>query len=237
MNKLAACGTMTLALAATVLGCSGSASAQTALESSFVLARAELARAMHAHGGVERIGKVSAARLELEGEISTGIQGRSPEAIARSQAEGDFATRVTIDLAKGRSRTSGEQRSLGGVAYPFTVIYSDAAIKTLTDFPPQLQRQPVGDADEGREQTAGIGTRMAPLLLLKLAAQRLATPRHEGTATVEGRRVTCISFNADKSTRVTLAIDAENHRMTGLEQLAADPLLGLDTTRWIFTGT
>jgi glyoxylase-like metal-dependent hydrolase (beta-lactamase superfamily II) len=72
---------------------------------------------------------------------------------------------------------------------------------------------------------------------LKLASTRLATLRHEGTATLDGRRVARISFNADKNIRVTLAVDAETGRVAAMEQLAPDPLLGLDTTRWTFHGT
>ena len=41
------------------------------------------------------------ARIELAGDISTGIQGRKTSAVTRSQPEGDFETTVFIDLAKG----------------------------------------------------------------------------------------------------------------------------------------
>src|SRR5262249_31288795 len=92
------------------------------------------------------------------------------------------------------------------------------------------------DVDEGREQTAGIGTRMAPPLVLKLASQRLAGLRHEGAGTFNGKHVSRISFSIDKNTRLTLSIDQETQRVVGLEQLANDPLLGVDTTRWTYLG-
>jgi Metallo-beta-lactamase superfamily len=228
-----------LALAATfvALVSSSNTHAQSALESSFTEARAALARAMAAHGGVERIQKLSAARVDLAGQISTGIQGRAPEAVTRSQLEGDFETQIYIDLAKGRSRTTGEQRGRDGFVFPFTGIYADGAIHFTNAFPPQVTRTPNADADEGREQTAGIGTRMAVPVVLKLASQRLAGLRHEGIATFDGRRVTRISFNIDKNTRATLSIDNESQRVVGFEQLANDPLLGVDTTRWTYIGS
>jgi hypothetical protein len=234
MVKLAPRGALSLALG---LLAYATAHAQSTLESSFTEARAVLARAMTAHGGIERIEKLTAARVDLAGEISTGIQGRSPDAVTRSRPEGSFETHVYIDLAKGRSRTTGEQRGDGGFVFPFTGIYTDGAINFLNRYPVQLARTPNPDPDEGREQTAGIGTRMAIPVVLKLASQRLSGLRHEGMATFEGRRVARISFTLDKNTRVTLAIDAETNRVAGLEWLAPDPLVGVDTSRWIYSGT
>jgi len=213
------------------------ARAQSALEASFAQARAVLARSIEAHGGAERIGKLGAARVNLDGDISTGLQGLRPEAVTQSTKEGDFETRVILDLGKGRYRTDGDQRGFGGFSFPFRGVYTDGAVLFAQDFPPALTRTPLGDAEEGREQTAGIGTRMLPPLLLKLATQRLATLRDEGSASFDGRAARRISFNIDKNTRVTLAVDASTHRVLGLEQLAADPLLGVDTTRWTYAGT
>ncbi len=210
--------------------------AGSALESSFMQARAVLARSIEAHGGADRIEKLQAARLKLVGDISTGIQGPRPEAVSESIKEGDFDTTVMIDLAKGRSRTDGDQRGYGGFTFPFSGVYKDGAVLFTQPFPPIMTRTAVADADEGREQTAGIGSRMLPPLLLKLATERLATLRDEGAAIFDGRAVRRISFNADKNTRITLSIDAESSRVVGLEQLAADPLLGLDTTRWSYVG-
>jgi hypothetical protein len=237
MFKLATSGAM--AFAATVLVATGpsGARAESALESSFTEARAVLARAMAAHGGIERIQKLEAAKLDLSGQISTGIQGRSPEAITRSQPEGDFETHVFIDLAKGRSRTTGEQRGHDGFVFPFSGVYTDGGINFMSPFPPQVTRTPNADADEGREQTAGIGTRMAVPVLLKLASQRMTGLRHEGMGTFDSRRVARISFTVDKNTRLTLSIDNETNRVAGVEQLANDPLIGLDTTRWTYSGT
>src|SRR5262249_27007402 len=155
-----------------------------------------------------------------------------PEALVRSQPEGDFETHIFIDLAKGRSRTSGVQRGDGGFVFPFSGVYTDGAIHFTNQYPPQDVKTPNADVDEGREQTAGIGTRMALPVVLKLASQRLAGLRYEGTALFDGRRVSRISFNIDKGTRVTLSVDNETQRVVGLEQLANDPVLGVDTTRW-----
>lgn len=237
MSRPAVRGALALAAGVVALTTGIAARAQGALESSFTEARAVLARAMAAHGGVERIQKLSAAKLDLSGEISTGIQGRSPQAVVRSQHEGDFETHVLIDLVKGRSRTTGEQRGSDGFVFPFSGVYIDGAINFTNAYPPQVMRTPNADVDEGREQTAGIGTRMALPIVLKLASQRLAGLRNEGSGMVDGRRVTRISFNIDKGTRVTLAVDSETSRVVGLEQLANDPLLGVDTTRWTFLGT
>ena len=237
MFKPAARGGLALAVTIGALAASGSAHAQNTLENSFSEARAVLAKAMAAHGGVERIQKLGTARLDLSGEISTGIQGRTPDALTRSQPEGDFETHIFIDLAKGRSRTSGEQRGHDGFVFPFSGVYADGAIHFMNPFPPQVTRTPNADADEGREQTAGIGTRMAVPVVLKLASQRLAGLRNEGSATLDGRRVARISFNIDKNTRLTLSIDNATNRVVALEQLANDPLLGVDTTRWAYLGS
>jgi hypothetical protein len=237
MLKLPVRGAYALAAIVVALAGADSASAQSALENSFSEARGVLARAMAAHGGVERIQKLTAAKVELTGQISTGIQGRTPEAVTRSQPEGDFETQVYIDLAKGRSRTTGEQRGHDGFVFPFSGIYTDGAITFTQQFPRQYTRNPNTDADEGREQTAGIGTRMAVPVLLKIASQRLAGLRHEGMTTVDGRRAARISFTLDKNTRVTLSVDHETNRVVALEQLANDPLTGVDTTRWTYSGS
>jgi hypothetical protein len=237
MSRPAVRGALALAVGMAALASAAVVDAQSALESSFTEARAVLARAMTAHGGIERIQNLSAAKLDLSGQISTGIQGRTPAAVTHSESEGDFETHVLIDLAKGRSRTTGEQRGSGGFVFPFSGIYTDGAISFLNAYPPQTNRTPNTDVDEGREQTAGIGTRMAVPVLLKLASQRLAGLRDEGKGTVDGRRTSRISFTVDKNTRVTLSIDQQTNRVVGLEQLANDPVLGVDTTRWTYFGT
>jgi len=158
MIRLATRGGTTLALGLAAFAAGTGAWAQSALETSFTEARAVLARALAAHGGVDRIQKLNAAKLDLAGQISTRIQGRTPEGLAHAVPEGDFETHITIDLAKGRSRTSGEQRGNDGFVFPFSGIYTDGAIHFLNPYPPQDTRTQNADADEGREQTAGIGT-------------------------------------------------------------------------------
>ncbi len=237
MTRLAPRGGISLALfLAFGTFCATAAHAQSAVESSFTEARGVLARAMAAHGGVERIQNLQSVKVDLKGRISTGVQGRNAEGITRSQPEGDFETHVAIDLGKGRSRTTGEQRGNDGYVFPFTAVYKEGAVHFLNPNPPQDTRMPNADADEGREQTAGIGTRMTVPIVLKIASTRLTGLRSEGTGTVDGHRVQRISFNIDKNTRVTLSVDAETGRVAMLEQLAPDPLLGVDTTRWTYFG-
>lgn len=206
------------------------------LESSFVRGRELLAAAVEAHGGEARISALTAARVHLAGELSTGLQGPRPEAIQRPTKEGNFDIRVVLDLAGSRFRTAGEQQAMGGFDLPFTSIWSDGTLKFINSFPPSVTRLPVGDADEGREQVAGIGVRMQPPLLLRLATLRMASVRDEGSGQLVERAVNRVSFNADKNTRVTLLLDAATHRVLGLEQLAGDPLVGITTTRWLYAG-
>jgi hypothetical protein len=221
--------------AAALLALAATAQAQSAVESSFESARAVLAQSMAAHGGAERIARISAVRLHLKGDISNGLQGLDPA--KPTGHEGDVETRVIMDLAKGRYRTTGEQRSNGGFAFPFNALYKEGSVTFTNPFPPAAIRNPVGDSEEGREQTANTGTRLQPPVLLKLASQRLGTLRDEGSGSFEGRAVRRIAFNTDKNTRVSLAIDAETHRVLGFEQLAPDALTGVDTARWVFRGT
>ena len=224
------------ASAAALVGCATGPTTVAPLESSFASGRTLLASAVAAHGGEARINALTAARLHLAGDIVTGLQGERPDAIVTSAKEGDFETRVLIDLKGQRFRTTGEQRSNGGFVFPFTGVWSDGALKFTNPFPPSLTKNPIADAEEGREQAAGIGTRMLPPLVLKLAMQRMATVRDEGDGVVNGRAVRRLGFNMDKNTRTTLLIDAQSHRLVGLEQLAADPLAGVTTTRWLYSG-
>jgi hypothetical protein len=221
--------------AAALLALAGTAQAQSAVESSFESARAVLARSMAAHGGAERITKISAVRLHLKGDVMNALQGQDPARLTSREA--DVETRVIMDLAKGRYRTTGEQRNNGGMGFPYNALYKEGTVTFTNPFPPSAVRNPVGDSEEGREQTANTATRLQPPVLLKLASQRLGTLRDEGGGTFEGRAVRRIAFNTDKNTRVSLAIDAETHRVLGFEQLAADPLTGVDTARWVYRGT
>ena len=61
-------------LALTVVSAPAAAQTASGIESSFEQARAVLARSMAAHGGVERIGKLAAVRLQLKADITTGLQ-------------------------------------------------------------------------------------------------------------------------------------------------------------------
>lgn len=225
-------------VAVLALGCMTAATAaKSPLEDSFTEARAVLARAMTAHGGIERIQALQAVKLDLKGQISIGTQGRSAAAVSRTLPEGEFETHVAIDFDKSRSRTAGDQRGNDGMVFSFIAIYRDGAVNVLTPYPPQNARTEVADFDTGRDQTAGIGTRMTVPAVLKLAAQRLASLRSEGEGRIDGHAVQRISFNMDKATRVTLSVDRATGRVLALEQLAPDPLLGLDTTRYTYVGT
>jgi glyoxylase-like metal-dependent hydrolase (beta-lactamase superfamily II) len=222
---------------AVLAAASSVAAAQAPLEKSFLDARALLAKSMAAHGGAERIGQLSAARVQISATIATGLQGRRPTSFLKPDREGDADLTVLFDLAKQRYRSDGEQRNPGGFAFPFTLVYADGAVLTTNPFPATYTRRMVGDGDEGREGTAATATRMLPPLLLKLASQRLATVRDEGSTTIDGRSARRLAFNADKATRVTLSIDAETGRVLATEQLAPDPVLGIDTGRWLYAGT
>ena len=221
---------------ASALLASGAAQAQqSGIETSFEQARALLARSMAAHGGTERIDRIGAVRLQFRADVTTGLQQFDP--LKRGTHEATVESRVVMDLAKGRYRTTGEQRSIGGFVFPYNAIYKDGGVTFTNPYPPSFTRNPVGDAEEGREQTANTGTRLQPPVLLKLAAQRLATLRDEGSGSFEGRAVRRIAFNVDKNTRLSLAIDTETHRVLGFEQLAADALAGVDTVRWVYRGS
>jgi glyoxylase-like metal-dependent hydrolase (beta-lactamase superfamily II) len=207
------------------------------LETSFSQGRALLARSVAAHGGAERINALNAVRLNLTGTISTGLQGQRPEQVTQPAHEGDFDAHWMLDFGKGRFRLQGTQNGLGGFVFPFVATWHSGTLTTL--FQPRLSyiKNAVADVDEGREQSAGLGTRALPPVLLKLATQRMASIRDEGAGTLEGKAVRRLAFNADKNTRVTLLIDAETARLLGMEQLANDPLIGLDTSRWIYHGS
>jgi glyoxylase-like metal-dependent hydrolase (beta-lactamase superfamily II) len=225
--------------AALLVSAAALASARPAnpLDTSFTQARALLTRSLAAHGGAERIGKLSAARLHYTGTISSGMQGPTPENVNQPTAEGGFDARWAMDFGKGRFRLQGTQTSNGGFVFPFIANYSSGTLLTL--FQPRLAyvKNPVADVDEGREQSAGLGTRSMPPILLKLASQRLGTLRDEGPGTHDGKPVQRLGFNLDKNTRVTLLIDAESARVVGLEQLLPDPLTGTDIARWTYSGT
>ena len=213
--------------------------AQTAagpLESSFTQGRAQLARSIAAHGGAERINALNAVRLNLVGKISTGLQSQRPEQIAQPGQEGEFDAHWMMDFTKGRFRLEGTQTGLGGFVFPFVANYQSGSLTTL--FQPRLSyiKTAVADVDEGREQSAGLGTRALPPVLLKLATLRMASLRDEGASTLDGKPVRRLAFNADKNTRVTLLVDPDSARLVGMEQLANDPLLSLDTARWIYHG-
>ena len=233
----AAAALVTVALVTAALAASAPAAlAQgSGIESSFEQARAVLARSMAAHGGAERIARIGTVRLQLKGDITTGLQQFDP--LKPGTHEGVVESRVIMDLAKGRYRTTGEQRSIGGFIFPYSAVYKDGGVTFTNPYPPSFNRTPVGDAEEGREQTANTGTRLQPPVLLKLAAQRLATLRDEGSGSFEGRAVRRIAFNLDKNTRLSLAIDADSHRVLGFEQLAPDALAGIDTARWVYRGS
>ena len=233
----AAAALVTVALVTAALAASAPAAlAQgSGLESSFEQARAVLARSMAAHGGAERIARIGTVRLQLKGDITTGLQQFDPQ--KPGTHEGAVESRVIMDLANGRYRTTGEQRSIGGFIFPYSAVYKDGGVTFTNPYPPSFNRTPVGDAEEGREQTANTGTRLQPPVLLKLAAQRLATLRDEGSGSFEGRAVRRIAFNLDKNTRVSLAIDTDSHRVLGFEQLAPDALAGIDTARWVYRGS
>ena len=62
-------------LAAALAACATPPIDPAPLESSFVRGRELLAAAVETHGGEARISAMTAARLHLAGELSTGLQG------------------------------------------------------------------------------------------------------------------------------------------------------------------
>lgn len=79
--------------------------------------------------------------------------------------------------------------------------------------------------------------RMVPHELLREARRQIASLRHEGRDTLDGRTVDRVSFvleGADAGIPVDLWIDGETGLLRGFEYVAATQMLGDTAVRWIY---
>jgi glyoxylase-like metal-dependent hydrolase (beta-lactamase superfamily II) len=189
-----------------------------ASQKAFAPARQALDAAIAAHGGLEALRGIK--DLQRTGTGTAYNQGQSLRP-GTPYSTRTVSVKAVVDFGKGRSVTEAVTTPSGGIRTPSrNVLRGDDGftVAVLTNV-----MSPMSPAALGGAKTA---LRRDPAALLLTAAGRAETLRDLGEATFENRKHRVITFADSDGSQIALYLDAQTHRVTKLETLADNAVLG-----------
>lgn len=199
----------------------------SASQKAFGPARQALDGAIAAHGGLEALKAIK--DIQRTGNGTAYNQGQSLRP-GTPYSTRTVSVKTVTDFAKGRSVTETVTTPAGGIRTPGRAVlrgdegFAFAALtNVMTPFTP---------AALGGAKTA---LRRDPVALLLTAAGRAETLRDLGEATFENRKQRVITFADSDGSQIALFIDAQTRRVSKLETLADNAVLGDVTAEVVYS--
>jgi glyoxylase-like metal-dependent hydrolase (beta-lactamase superfamily II) len=193
----------------------------------FASARQALDAAITAHGGLDALRAVKDVQRTGNGTAYNQGQSLRPGTPYSTRT---VAVKTVVDLARGRSATELVTTPAGGIRTPSrTVLRGDDGftLAVLTNVVAPMSPAAIG---------AGKGAlRRDPAALLLTAAGRAETLRDLGDATFDKRKQRVVTFADSDGAQLALYLDAQTHRVTKLETLGDNAVLGDTVTEVVFS--
>ena len=199
----------------------------SASQKAFGTARQALDGAITAHGGLEALKAIK--DVQRTGNATAYNQGQSLRP-GTPYSTRTVTVKTVTDFAKGRSVSETVTTPSGGIRTPGrAVLRGDEG---FTFAPLTNVMTPLSPAGLGGAKTA---LRRDPAALLLTAAGRAETLRDLGDATFENRKHRVITFADSDGSQIALFIDAQTRRVSKLETLADNAVLGDVTAEVVFS--
>jgi len=220
---------MVLATAALVAASAGAAHAQPAEVShrAFASARQALDAAIAAHGGLDALRAVK--DVQRSGSGTAWNQGQSSKPGVPYSTR-PVSVKAVSDFAKGRSAVEQVTTPIGGLRTPGRAVLrgdDGFTVAVLTNV-----MSPMSPAAVGANKA---NLRRDPATLLVTAAGRAETLRDLGTATFDKRPHRVVTFADSDGAQLALYLDAQSHRVSKLETLGDNAVLGDTVTEVVFS--
>jgi glyoxylase-like metal-dependent hydrolase (beta-lactamase superfamily II) len=216
-----------LAALCAVAARTGYAQPADASQRSFASARQALDAAITAHGGLDALRAVKDVQRTANGTAWNQGQSLKPGVPYTTRP---LAVKTIVDFAKGRSASETITTPSGGLRTPSrSVVKGDEGfnVAVLTNVMTPMAPPAVAGA-----KTA---IRRDPATLLLTAASRAETLRDLGDGTFDKRKQRVITFADADGAQVALYIDAQTHKLTKLETLGDNAVLGDTVSETVFS--
>jgi glyoxylase-like metal-dependent hydrolase (beta-lactamase superfamily II) len=218
----------TVFVVAAALFAAHAASAQpNASQRAFTPARQAIDAAIAAHGGLEALRAIK--DVQRTGNATAYNQGQSLRP-GTPYTTRTVAVKSTVDFVKGRSFTEQVTTPAGGIRTPGRAVLrgdDGFTVAVLTNVV-----SPMSPAALTGNKSA---LRRDPAALLLTAAGRAETLRDLGDATFDKRKHRVVTFSDADGAQIALYLDAQTHRVSKLETLADNAVLGDTITEVVFS--
>jgi glyoxylase-like metal-dependent hydrolase (beta-lactamase superfamily II) len=209
-----------IVVVAALLAAAHPAFAQTpsASQKAFGPARQALDQAIAAHGGLDALKAIKDIQRTATGTAFNQGQSLRP---GTPYSTRPVTIKTVLDFAKGRSFTEGATTPSGGIRTP-----NRAVLRGEEGFTVAVLTNVMTPMSPGALAGAKTALRRDPAALLLTAAGRAETLRDLGEATFENRKHRVITFADSDGTQIALYLDAQTRRVSKLETLADNAVLG-----------
>lgn len=199
----------------------------SASQKAFTPARQALDAAIAAHGGLDAMRAIKDVQRTGNGTAYNQGQSLRP---GTQYSTRTVSVKTLSDFAKGRSANETITTPAGGIRTPGRAVLrgdDGFTVAVLTNV-----MSPMSPAALAGAKTA---LRRDPAALLLTAAGRAETLRDLGEATVDNRKHRVITFADSDGAQIALYLDAQTHRLSKLETLGDNAVLGDTLTEVVFS--
>jgi glyoxylase-like metal-dependent hydrolase (beta-lactamase superfamily II) len=190
----------------------------SASQKAFGPARQALDQAIAAHGGLDAMKAIKDIQRTASGTAFNLGQSLRP---GTPYSTRPVTIKTVLDFAKGRSFTEGATTPAGGIRNTNRAVLRGDEGFTVTVLTNLMT--PMSPGALANSKTA---LRRDPATLLLTAAGRAETLRDLGEATFENRKHRVITFADSDGAQIALYLDAQTRRLSKLETLADNAVLG-----------
>jgi glyoxylase-like metal-dependent hydrolase (beta-lactamase superfamily II) len=193
----------------------------------FASARQALDAAIAAHGGLDALRAIKDVQRTGNGTAWNQGQSLVPGVPYSTRP---VSVKTVFDFGKGRLAIEQVTTPAGGLRTP-----SRAVLRGDDGFTVAVLTNVVSPMSPAAVTANKAGLRRDPAALLLTAAGRAETLRDLGDATFDKRRHRVITFADADGAQIALYLDAQSHRLSKLETLGDNAVLGDTVTEIVFS--
>jgi glyoxylase-like metal-dependent hydrolase (beta-lactamase superfamily II) len=203
------------------------AAAQNVTHESYTKARQILDRAVAAHGGLQELRAIENVTLKVEGDSVHRNQSKKTFAFDRTPLKAEYI----IDIKNSRYRQRLDGHYPGGFDWVNGFAINKAEGVTWDELRGTFNVIPSVPASNLRRRI-----RTVPHLMVLNAVDRSSRLRYLGTATLDRRPHSVVSYSNEDGLEISLYFDDKTGLLSKNEYLFTDPFTGDTVSEMVYTG-
>lgn len=182
-------------------------------------------------GGADRLRALTTLHYSLDGDAFNGLQGFDPVDLQSAARSGSLSVTSDSDYASHRHRRGVSQILAGGIRLDSVTCFQDGRI---TDAYPGTGRMSQSSGPES--SVVDQMGRDNPVIFARRALENISTATFVERRTEAGALFDVVEVSWNPSVRMRVLLDANDHRISSLEAVTNDPLIGDDVVVYAFDG-